>query len=87
MKHKRLCYLLCTAHDILHMMMLPLIAFHNIDLSLSHKTSLLHIRIRIYRIMEKCRVKREPYNRTFVVREGIYYNKETPFCLISENNS
>ena len=34
--------------------------------------------------MNQNRVKKEPYNKKFLVVEAIYYNEETPYCLISE---
>ena len=33
---------------------------------------------------KKNRVKREPYDKIFLGKESVYYNKEMTFCLILE---
>ena len=35
-------------------------------------------------IIKKNRVKKEPYDKIFLGKESVYYNKEMTFCLISE---
>ena len=35
-------------------------------------------------IIKKNRVKKEPYDKIFLGKESVYYNKEMTFCLILE---
>ena len=56
----------------------------NFDCPLFYETSLVQIRIVINKIMNKNRVKREWYNKIFLGGKTMYYNEETPFCIISE---
>ena len=34
--------------------------------------------------MEQNIVKSEPYDKKFLIGKSIYYNKETPFCLLTK---
>ena len=45
---------------------------------------LLHIKIKINKIIEKCKVKREQYNKKLLGKELFNYNKKTSIFLISE---
>ena len=60
------------------------IPFDYMDLYLFYETSLVHIRIIINKIMEQNSVKEDHTIKKILDGETVYYNEETPFCLISE---
>ena len=89
-KKKHRTDLLCeTYHEYyleLIRMMPSEIGFTHTDLPLFYRIDLKYINKQITKIMGQSRVKREPYDKKFLVGDAIYYNEETSFVLLSDKS-